>query len=290
MGRPSSPPRVLGDTGCSPGALGRAGAPPAAAINPLPGASARLDLQQPSLQQMQQLLQARRGKTEELGGGGKATRGFSEKIWLDLGRGKPCLPCSSPPSFLYPAPKKKISALPVMKNKASLRYICIFLLFILFFFFSGKDACAKAGAASELSPAPPPPLLLLRPRRKTSGEEEREQGRKTCRSLRRRLGSAHIGRGLGEKKGARFGVTGQIWRFLGGGDGDTRAPASRVERAQGAFCGAGFQLASASALGHGLSRFVSIPGAIWGGGGGTGMAAGGSRSPSRVVLRGEVPS
>lgn len=78
--------------------------------------------------------------------------------------------------------------------------------------------------------------------------------------------------------------------IFGGGDGDTRAPASRVERAQGAFCGAGFQLASASALGHGLSRFVSIPGAIWGGGGGTGMAAGGSRSPSRVVLRGEVPS
>lgn len=53
--------------------------------------------------------------------------------------------------------------------------------------------------------------------------------------------------------------------ILGGTEGGTQhthAPASEGERAQGLFCDAGFQFASASALGHSVSCFLSHA-AIW---------------------------
>lgn len=71
----------------------------------------------------------------------------------------------------------------------------------------------------------------------------------------------------------------------GGTHTHARAPASGGERAQGLFCDAGFQFASASALGHGVSCFLSHA-AIWEtaiGGDGDGKAGGGV-SGSGLVL------
>lgn len=88
------------------------------------------------------------------------------------------MPCSSPPSFLYPAPKKKISALPVMKNKASLRYICIFFVVYIVFLFLGKGRVCKSGGSLRAEPCappspPPPPSPQKNKRggRKGAGEE-----------------------------------------------------------------------------------------------------------------------
>lgn len=56
-----------------------------------------------------------------------------------------------------------------------------------------------------------------------------------------------------------------------------------MEHAQGWFCDAGFQFASAGALGHGVSRFVSCT-AIWGGKGGVPYSRLVCSSPRRARL------
>lgn len=127
----------------------------------------------------------------------------------------------------------------------------------------------RTGAASELRPTPPP----SRPRIKKQAVREEEEEKEnmllpaTPPAPAPRIPAAEAlacwqpadwPGGVG--KGAQFGVTGQTWRFWGGwreGDTHTHAPASGRERAQGLFCDAGFQFASARALGHGVSYFVS---------------------------------
>lgn len=53
-------------------------------------------------------------------------------------------------------------------------------------------------------------------------------------------------------------LPGRLGEFGGiAGGGHTHAPASGGEHAQGLFCDAGFQFASAGALGHGVSCFLS---------------------------------
>lgn len=144
---------------------------------------------------------------------------------------------------------------------------------LTFFCFSGGWVGCVPGKGRGLPPSSDPRLLPPGPELKNKRFGRKKRRSKTCCCLqphqllplasrqRRpwRVGSLRIGQG-GVGKGAQFGVTGQTWRFWGGWreeDPHTHAPASRRERAQGLFCDAGFLFASASALGHGVSYFVS---------------------------------
>lgn len=129
----------------------------------------------------------------------------------------------------------------------------------------------RTGAASRLQPTPP-----LRPRAEKQRVWEEEEGEKGKHAIPAApapripaLAALALAGGGGVGEGAQFGVTGQIWRFWGwdggreGGGPRAHAPAWGGERAQGWFCDAGFQLASAGSLGHGGSCWLS-PAALWG--------------------------
>lgn len=92
------------------------------------------------------------------------------------------------------------------------------------------------------------------------------------------VGSARIGRGGGGGKGSPVWCYWADLEILGGWreGGHAHAPALGGERAQGLFCDAGFQFASAGVLGHGVSCFLSQA-AIWESAiGGNGDGEGGS--------------
>lgn len=245
-----------------------------------PGAPGPLGLHQPSLPRHKHSGgcrhgQRRGGKEQSKKEGGIKQKHLQESpkrfAWTPGGRSP--APLALPPAplllLLHPSPKKPADP-PAITNKASLSSHGISS-----HCFGGRPRYwARTGAASQLQPTPP-----LRPRIKKQAAPE-EEGEKENMPFPATLPAPAPSTSAAEALACwqpadwprRSGKGSPVWCYwadlaiLGGwregGHARARAPASGRERAQGLFCDAGFQFASASALGHGVSCFLSHA-AIW---------------------------